>query len=212
MGREPHEVRADIEATRERLGADVDTLSAKVSPSKVAERRVDDARHAATTVREKVMGTARAVGGQVSDATDTVQDRASDTADTVRDAAGTAKDTVTAAPETVLRGAEGSPLAAGLIAFGVGALASSLIPASRPEQRAGVQVKEQAGRLAEPLLEGAQQATEQLRPKAQQAARSVRDTATDGAADIREEARDAASEVRGTATDAAGSVRQTARR
>ena len=43
---------------------------------------------------------------------------------------------------------EGNPLAAGLIAFGVGWLASSLIPATRREQQVASQVKEKAGEHA----------------------------------------------------------------
>jgi hypothetical protein len=39
---------------------------------------------------------------------------------------------------------QGNPLAAGLIAFGVGWLAASLIPASRPEQQAAAKAKEHA--------------------------------------------------------------------
>jgi hypothetical protein len=49
----------------------------------------------------------------------------------------------------VADGAKGSPIAAGLIAFRLGLLASSLIPAGRPEQRAVHAVKD----AAEPALQ-----------------------------------------------------------
>ena len=191
MVREPQEVRSDIEATRERLGSHLDTLSDKVAPSKVAERRVDDARRAASTVREKLMGAARQTREQVGDAdsTDRMGDQMSMATSSLRETAGSAKETVTSAPDAVHRGAEGSPLAAGLIAFGVGLLASSLIPASQREEQVGGRLKEQAGRLAEPLKDSAREVSDELRPQAQEVAESLRGGARDAAAQVRESAK-----------------------
>lgn len=191
MVREPREVRGDIEATRERLGSHLDTLSDKVAPSKVAERRVDDARRAASTVREKVMGAARQTRDQMGDADSTgrMGDQMQTAASSLRETAGNAKETVASAPGAVRRGAEGSPLAAGLIAFGMGVLASSLIPASQREEQAGGRLKEQAGRLAEPLKDSAREVSDELRPQAQEVAESVRSGARDAAAQVRESAR-----------------------
>jgi cobalamin biosynthesis Mg chelatase CobN len=56
VGTTPDEVRAEIEATRARLEKDLDQLSEKVSPGKVAARTAHDARvaagRAASSVRE----------------------------------------------------------------------------------------------------------------------------------------------------------------
>ena len=43
MGKGPDEIRAEIEATREALSADVDNLTEKVSPARVVERKVEGA-------------------------------------------------------------------------------------------------------------------------------------------------------------------------
>ena len=63
-------------------------------------------------------------------------------------------------------------MAAGLIAFGAGLLLSSLIPASRAEQRAAEGLKDQAA----PLVDEAKQAAQQLREDLEPAAREAADT------------------------------------
>jgi hypothetical protein len=58
------------------------------------------------------------------------------------------------------RPTQGNPVAAGVIAFGVGLLAASLILATGAEEKAGQQLKDNAGDLIEPvrqpLVESAQ--------------------------------------------------------
>ena len=58
MGQSPEELRREIEQTRRELSYDVDTLSDKVSPSRVVERRVDRTKASLAGVKDKVMGTA----------------------------------------------------------------------------------------------------------------------------------------------------------
>ncbi|MEV6490558.1 DUF3618 domain-containing protein, partial [Actinoplanes sp. NPDC051633] len=136
MAEEPDRLRQDIEQTRASLTRDVDALAEKTSPKRVAQRRW-------TSVKEKVMGTPNQAKHQASSAVDTVQDKASSAASAVQDkassaastvqdkassAASTAADTVREAPHTVAQQTRGNPLAAGIIAFGAGLLAASLIP------------------------------------------------------------------------------------
>jgi hypothetical protein len=57
VGQAPREIERDIEATRERLAANLDALTEKVDPRRVA-------RSAAETVKEKFFATVRrATGG-----------------------------------------------------------------------------------------------------------------------------------------------------
>lgn len=58
MGKDPEELKQEIEATREELGRDVDALTEKVSPSRVVQRRVDRARSSIMTAKENLMGVA----------------------------------------------------------------------------------------------------------------------------------------------------------
>ena len=187
MSNNPEEIKRDIEATREELSRDVDALSEKVSPARVLERRVDKAKDAVGGVKDKVMGVASTSdnGGGLSAA----QDR-------VSSAASTVADTATSAPEVARSKTRGNPLAAGLIAFGVGWLASSLLPATQKEQDVAVAVRDKANEHADaikqPLADAANDMKDNMREPLQHAAESVKSTAQDGAANVQDEARSAA--------------------
>jgi hypothetical protein len=200
----PEEIRREIERTRAELSNDVDALHEKVSPARIAERRVQSAKGAVTSVKEKVMGTASnttsAAGGGLSTATDKVSGAGSAVA-------GAAS----SAPQMARQRAEGNPFAAGLIAFGVGWLASSLLPATEKEQRAAMAVKDKASehsdKLTAPLTEAAQEIKENLREPAQQAAESVKSTATDAASTVQDEAKSAKGDVTDQAKQAKDTVK-----
>src|SRR6478735_9197068 len=57
MSENPDAIRADIEATRARLGTNVDAVADKVTPSNIVHRQTDKVREAVFGVKEKVMGT-----------------------------------------------------------------------------------------------------------------------------------------------------------
>ena len=101
----------------------------------------------------------------------------------------------------VVRQTQGNPLAAGLIAFGVGWLVSSLLPASEKEkqlaQQAESAVKEHKDALLEPAKQAAQEIGDQLKPAAQDAVESVKSTAQDAAATVKSEGQSAAQDVQG---------------
>ncbi|MBX6390069.1 MAG: DUF3618 domain-containing protein, partial [Frankia sp.] len=54
MGARPEEIRVEIEQTRDRITAEVDQLSDRLSPSRVASRKVREVRSAASSMRSKV--------------------------------------------------------------------------------------------------------------------------------------------------------------
>jgi gas vesicle protein len=193
MVEEPDRIRDEIEDTRAGLARNVDRLADKTSPTRVAQRRW-------TAVKEKVMGTPKHAGQSVSDgarsATDTVQQAASRAGDKASAAAHDVADSVREAPGVVARQTQGSPIAAGVIAFGVGLLAASLIPATEVEKRAGQQLKDNAGDLVdqvrEPLQESAQQLREDLSGTVREAADQVKETARVAAETTKDEARSSA--------------------
>jgi hypothetical protein len=222
MSSDPDQIRDEINQTQRELSADVDTLTEKLSPPRIVERRVQATRDAMTNVKDKIMGStgqgtpkawettnsqAAGIGQSITGGVSTARDSA---AATVSSAAGA----VRSAPDRVRRQATGNPLAAGLIAFGAGWLLSSLLPASDPEQQVATQVKDFAtehGRpVAQQLGEAGQQAAEQLRESAQQRAASVKDTAADAASTVSGEAQAAASHVTSQAQESAGTVREQA--
>ena len=79
----------------------------------------------------------------------------------------------------------GQPPGRRLIAFGVGWLVSSLLPATEKEkqlaQQAETAISENKDALLEPAKQAAQEIGEQLKPAAQQAVESVKATAQDAA-------------------------------
>jgi hypothetical protein len=233
---DPDEIRREIERTQARLSADVNVLGEKVSPGAIVNRRVDRVRNSAGRLKDKVMGSnpststysgthlggsgggfrdtahgaASSVSGAASSAAGTVSDAASSAAGTVSDAASSAASAVQAAPQAVRQQTQGHPLAAGLIAFGVGWLASSLLPASRREQELAEQAKERASDLGQPLAQVANEVKANLAGPAPQAVESVKSTAPDAGQTVAQEGRAAAGHVQGQARDSADTVRQSA--
>jgi hypothetical protein len=228
MGEDPEQLKRDIEATRRELSADVDALTEKVSPARVMERRVDRTKDAVSNLKEKVMGssTTTKTSSGLSTVTSTVGDKAGSMSDaassaksSVTDAAGSAKSSISGAassvsdaPAMAKRKAEGNPMAAGLIAFGVGWLVSSLLPASAKEQQVASSAldaaKDKADIVKEHLGEMAGEIKENLREPAQQAVESVKSTATDAAATVKDEARSAGADVAGQAKSAGQTVKE----
>jgi uncharacterized protein YjbJ (UPF0337 family) len=215
---DPEVIRRQIEDTRRELSYDVDALNEKVNPARVVDRRVTAAKGRLTNVKEKVMGSAQdttsSAQGMASNAAGSVQNAASTAADSVQSAAASAAGAVQQAPDAIVRQAQGNPLAAGLIAFGVGWLVSSLLPASEKEkqlaQQAESTVREHKDTLLEPAKQAAQEIGDQLKPAAQQAVESVKSTAQDAAGTVAEEGRSAAAEVQGQAEQAKASVQSKA--
>jgi hypothetical protein len=215
---DPDAIRRQIEATQRELSYDVDALNEKVNPARVVDRRVTAAKGRITSVKEKVMGSAQnarsSVMGTAHDtrsgaqyhaqsAAGTVQDTASSAAESVQGAAQSAVSAVQQAPDTVVRQTQGNPLAAGLIAFGVGWLVSSLMPASEKErqlaQQAETAVRENKDALLAPAKQAAQEIGDQLKPAAQQAVEEVKATAQDAAQTVKQEGQSAAQDVQGQA-------------
>src|SRR5215213_1349562 len=132
---DPDVIRRQIEDTRRELSYDVDAL------------------------KEKVMGSAQdttsQAHGMASNAAGSVQGAASSAADSVSSAASTAVGAVQQAPDQVIRQTQGNPLAAGLIAFGVGWLVSSLLPASEKEREVASRVNDQAQPALQPVAQQA---------------------------------------------------------
>jgi ElaB/YqjD/DUF883 family membrane-anchored ribosome-binding protein len=215
---DPDVIRRQIEDTRRELSYDVDALNEKVNPARVVDRRVTAAKGKMTNLKEKVMGSAHDTTyhaqGAASNAASSVQSAASSAADSVQGAAASAATAVQQAPDTIVRQTQGNPLAAGLIAFGVGWLVSSLLPASEKErqlaQQAETAIRENKDALLEPAKQVAQEIGDELKPAAQQAVESVKATAQDAASTVAEEGKSAAADVQGKAKQAKTTVQSQA--
>ncbi|MCK6068412.1 MULTISPECIES: DUF3618 domain-containing protein [Microbacterium] len=189
MSDSPEAIRANIDRTREELGLDVDALADKVTPSKIAQRQTDKIKGRFGSLRDRVMGAADDAGSSV------------------QGAGSSAMSSVSDAGQTVVSKAQGNPLAVGLVAFGVGLVAASLIPASQREKDAAGTIKEQAQPLVDQASGAVKEMGEHLKEPAQEAAAAVKDSATSAASTVKEEATSSADTVTERAREARDTVR-----
>jgi hypothetical protein len=211
---DPEVIRRQIEETRSNLSYDVDALNEKVNPTRVVDRRVGKAKSTVSGLKERVFGSAhetrQQVSGTTSNVAGSVQGAASSASETVQGAASTARDVVQSAPQTLQRQAQGNPLAAGLIAFGVGWLVSSLLPTSEKEKQLAAQAESAIKEHSQPLVDQAKSVAadigDNLKPAAQDAVQSVKATAQEGVQTVKQEGQTAAQDVQGQAQDAKTTV------
>ena len=124
----------------------------------------------------------------------------------VSDKATAVGDAVSNAPANVKLKARGNPLAAGAVAFGLGFLVSSLIPASQKEQDAAAGLKDKAEPLKEKVSEIGKDMAANLKDSAQEAVQSVKETATDGRQNVKDEGASAKADVQGQVQESKESV------
>ena len=184
MGQTAEELRERLDRQRDELGRDLDAVGDRVSPGRIVDRRRAAARESFGRARNAVMGTA-----------DTA---ASTTTDRVKDAASAVGDAASAAPRAITSGTQGNPFAAGMIAFGAGALVGSLLPTTEPEQR--------AAREVQPTLENA---ASKAGGQAQQIADTMKDHVSDAAHQLQESAQSATHEVKAEASAAIDQTKST---
>lgn len=196
MSENPDAIRADIEETRRRLGSNVDAVADKVTPSHIVQRQTDKMKDAVSGVKDKVMGAADSMTDKVQSGTGSASDGVS--------RAGSA---VGEAPQKLTAKAQGNPIAAGLIAFGAGLLAASLIPASEKERVAADNIKTAAEPLTTQVTDTAKEMAQGLKEPAQEAMENVKATATEAAQNVKLEGQGAAGDVKSKATDAQDNVR-----
>lgn len=202
MGQTPEELRGEIESARADLGRTLDAIGERVNPRRVAQRRMHAARSGMTQVRERVMGSAEDV---MQDTGDRAQELSASGREALESAGGAVGDAGQAVaeraqevPAMVAQRTQGNPLAAGLIAFGLGALAASLVPETEAERRQAHRLRRS---VVQPLQEQVGQAGQEVVADLRDSARASKDTIT-------EQARAAVDEVRGEAQQGAGQLRE----
>ena len=203
MGRTTAELRGDIEQRRMDLTQDFEALGDRVSPARAVERRTEAVKGSLRTARERVMGTA-------DDVTGTVHDRAGDARGSLQDAAHSVNESVQGVPGAVRHQTQGNPLAAGLVAFGFGLLAATVLPGTRRERDLARQMQPQLERAARAAGAAASDVVEDVKPALQESIDELQGSARDAVARVTDEAKDAASGVGDEAKQAAGNVRDAA--
>lgn len=201
--RSPEQIRRDIEETRADMDQTLDQIEYKVSPTHIRERQTAKVRsrfsEMRSTVRDNVMGS-RDYGTSSSgpSTTDQARQKGQEAADTVRDA-----------PDKALAQTRGNPLAAGLIAFGAGAMLGGLMPSTQAEQDAATTLKDKAEEpVKQELSDSAQRSKDDMQPAAQEAADQTKERAQEAAQRTKDDAQSRAQDVEEDASDASDRVRQ----
>jgi ElaB/YqjD/DUF883 family membrane-anchored ribosome-binding protein len=138
-----------------------------------------------------------ATRGGLTDTLDAIGDRVSPGA----------VDTVKETPQLVRQQTQGSPLAAGAIAFGVGFLVAAILPASAPEQRAAEGLLDSVEPLKDELASAGREVVGGVRDVAEEAVHEVKTTATDGTQAVADTVRDSVDTTKTTTQDAISTVK-----
>jgi hypothetical protein len=188
MATRTDELTAQIETTRGRMDRTLDDIGDRAGPGRLTER----------------------LKGAVSNTKDTVMGVAGDTRDSVADSAGSATG-------AVKRQSQGNPIAAGLVAFGAGLLAGSVLPESRAENKLAREVQSKAqGPIREQVQQSASAVTDQVGERVEEAkdhiAEEGRHAKDEVASDVGDRADAVKGHAQGAADDVKGEVQEQARR
>ena len=199
MGKSTQELRRDIENTREDLGETLDAIGDRVSPGRIVKRRTQRVRDAFSSARQSIMGSAESAQGGAQQMVHQAGDAASTVADKARQA-----------PDQVIRQTQGNPLAAGLVAFGVGMVVASVIPPSKPEQQAAGAIQDKLEPLKERAVDVAREVKDEVQGAAQTAASELKTTATEAASEVSDQAQSSAEQVKDEVKSAASETKDRA--
>lgn len=197
QSQETEQLRMEIARTRADMDRTLAALEDRVSPSRIKDRQTEKVRSRFHDARDRVMGTSNGEEGLSG-----ARDRMSGTAHDAQEAAHQV-------PERIESATQGNPLAAGLIAFGVGALMGSLLPPSEAEKQIASELRDE---FEEPMREGfreaAQRSKDELQEHAQQAMEETKETAQDAMHRTQSDVQQRGQELGQQAQDTARSVRE----
>jgi len=110
-----------------------------------------------------------------------------DRTDDARGMAGAVSD----APQQLTRKAEGNPIAAGFVAFGLGLVAAALIPPTETERELAEtmapQIERTQQKLSDVVTEGARAVADEVRPQVQDSIGELRSSAKDSAERVQDQ-------------------------
>ncbi len=190
MGQESEALKEDIQQRRASMTGTIDAIEDKVVPSRIIDRRRAAMTGWAGGIKERVMGSAS-----------TTAESASSTVGKVGDGVSQVTEAMSEAPAQVQRATAGSPLIAGAVAFGIGALVAALLPETRAEQRAVAAVQPQLNAATEAVKDAGQEAIDTAKSSAQDAAQDLKDSATSHAQDVAGQAKDTGQQVKDAAAE-----------
>jgi Protein of unknown function (DUF3618) len=187
VGTTEDDLRRDAQHQRERMGETLEAIGDRLSPERIVERRKAAVGRRFRSMKETVMGSPDY--DEFDPSSGGLRGRAEGVASSASEALQSATEQVQQAPQAIAAQASGNPLAAGLVAFGVGALLASVFPKTRTEQHL----------------------VQEARPQLDSAAEELKRVGRDVAFDAKDRTTSAAAEVKAAGESAAESVRDQAR-
>jgi len=200
MGQDPEQLRRDIENTRAEMSGTLEAIGDRVSPGRMAERSKNRVVVGAQSIRERVMGVA-------SDTQHRVMGVASDTQHRVSDKVSGTGEALHHAPEAMVERAQGAPMIAGALAFGVGFLVAAAFPPSEKEKQMSAKVMESIEPVKQQVVESAHEMASNLKEPAMEAANTLKDAASEGVQSVTSTAKDAAADTKQQATQSVDAVK-----
>lgn len=179
MATRTDELTAEIQTTRGHMDRTLDDIGVRAGPGRLTER----------------------LKGAVSNTKDTVMGVAGDTRDSVADSAG-------GATSAVKGQSQGNPIAAGLVAFGAGLLAGSVMPESRTENKLAREVQTRAqGPIRDQFQQSASAVGDQVGERVGEAKEHVAEEGRHAKDEVSSDVSDRSDAVKGHAQGAADDVR-----
>lgn len=200
MGQSAEELRREIEMTREHMGETIDAIGDRVIPRRIVERRRNRMRASYWAARDAVMG-------RSNDAVGSMGSMASHTGGAIGEGVGHLAERVTDLPAEASRHTQGSPLGAGLIAFGAGLVLAAVIPPSDAEKEVASKVKDAAEPLVSDAKEMGKELASTLQSDGKDAGDALMETARHAAESVKETATNAAQQTKAAGTEAVHEVR-----
>lgn len=179
MATRSDELTTEIQTTRGRMDRTLDDIGDRAGPGRLAER----------------------LKGAVSNTKDTVMGTAGDARESVAGSAGDATD-------AVKRQSQGNPVAAGLVAFGAGLLAGSVLPESRTENKLAREVQSKAqAPIREQVTESASAVSDQVGERVGEAKDHIAEEGRHAKDEVASDVSDRSDAVKGHAQGAAEDVK-----
>jgi gas vesicle protein len=180
MDAEQDQLEQRVRYQRREMEGTLDEIGDRVNPRSVYDRQRRNMRAKVSGWRERLMGSpdygsdGSSGDGRLSQAADAVSH----------------------APDAIRQQTRGNPLAAGLVAFGAGLLAGSVMPETDVERRAVREAEPQMRRVAEEAKDVARDIGEDVKESAVHQAEELKETAKESAEHVKESAQESGQHVR----------------
>lgn len=195
MASRTDELREDIDQKRQDIDHTVDQLQNRVSPSRITARGRYRIRRWWIDTKDQVMGNDRSEYPWESGMR-RIAEQAGDVTDKASEIATDLKEGVAETPAMVRRQTQGSPVAAGVIAFGGGLLVGTLLPESAGERRIAQRLEPAVADLVEEATEFGQQMAEDLKDSTREKVEELKDSASAAVEGVKDEAKQAVTRAR----------------